>query len=88
VKRTYPKILRNRKARIERRLAPRHWSAQPEPMLRGGNVRYEMAERTGRWAVRNGVMHTLVQQLGLAARSISTWSCSRCICPITRAITC
>ncbi len=38
VKRGYRKILRNRKARIERRLALRNWSDQPQPMLRGGTL--------------------------------------------------
>jgi hypothetical protein len=67
VNRTYRKILRNRKARIQRRLAPKHWSAQAQPMLRGGNLRYEMAERAGAIGCGGvGVMHTLVQRLGLA----------------------
>ncbi len=67
MKRRYQKILRNCKARIERRLAPRNWCEQPEPMLRGGNVHYEMAERTKAVGCGGlGVMHTLVQQLGLA----------------------
>jgi hypothetical protein len=66
VKRGYRKILRNRKARIERRLAPRNWSDQPQPMLRGGNLRYEMAERAGAVGCGGlGAMHTLVQRLGL-----------------------
>lgn len=66
VKRSYRKILRNRKARIERRLAPRNWTDQPQPMLRGGNLHYEMAERAGAVGCGGlGVMHTLVQRLGL-----------------------
>jgi len=66
VKRKYPKILRNRKARIARRLAPRNWCAQEEPMLQGGNLHYEMAERTGAVGCGGvGVIHTLVQRLGL-----------------------
>jgi len=66
VKRSYRKILRNRKARIERRLAPRNWSDQPQPMLRGGNLHYEMAERAGAVGCGGlGVMHTLVQRVGL-----------------------
>lgn len=66
VKRQYPRILRNRKARIERRLRPRNGSDQAKPMLRGGNVRYEMAERTKAVGCGGlGVMHTLVQRLGL-----------------------
>ena len=66
VKRDYPKILRNRKARIERRLAPRNWCDQPEPMLRGGNLHYEVAERAGAVGCGGiGAMHTMVQRLGL-----------------------
>lgn len=66
VKRSYRKILRNRKARIERRLAPRNWSDQAQPMLRGGNLRYEMAERAGAVGCGGlGAMHTLAQRLGL-----------------------
>jgi hypothetical protein len=47
VSRKYPKILRNRKRRIERRLAPRNWKAQEEPMLRGSNIHYELSEKSG-----------------------------------------
>lgn len=66
VKRKYPKILRNRKDRIARRLGPRNWCDQAEPMLRGGNVRYEMAERTKAVGCGGlGVIHTLAQRLGL-----------------------
>lgn len=66
VNRGYPGILRNRKARIERRLAPRNWCHQALPMLRGGNLRYEMAERAkGVGCGGVGVMHTLAQRLGL-----------------------
>ena len=43
----YQRRLRNRKRRIDRRLDPeRRWGAQPEAMTRGGNLHYEMAERT------------------------------------------
>ena len=66
VNRKYPRILRNRKARIERRLRPRNWRDQAEPMLRGGNVHYEMAGRTKAVGCGGlGVMHTLAQRLGL-----------------------
>ena len=66
VKRTYPKILRNRKARIERRLRPKNWTAQDQPMMRGGNARYEMAERTGAVGCGGlGAMHEMAQRLGL-----------------------
>jgi hypothetical protein len=46
VKRGYPKILRNRKRRIQRRLDPeRGWSDQAEPIMRASNIHYEMAEK-------------------------------------------
>ena len=64
--RNYPKILRNRKRRIQRRLQPKNWEDQPRPMLRASNIHYEMAERTG--AVNCGgigAMHLMIQRLGL-----------------------
>lgn len=68
VKRSYRKILRNRKARLERRLARKNFSAQAQPMLRGGNLRYEMAERAGAVGCGGlGAIHTMVQRLGLVA---------------------
>ncbi len=66
VKRSYRKILRNRKARIERRLAPRNWSAQAQPMLRGRNRCYQMGERAGAVGCGGlGVIHSMAQRLGL-----------------------
>lgn len=47
MKRSDRKILRSRKAPIERRLARKNFSDQPQPMLLGGNVHYAMAERAG-----------------------------------------
>ena len=68
MKRTYPKILRNRKRRIQRRLDPdKGWSDQPVPMMSASNIHFEMAERA---RVVNyggiGAMHLMVQKLGLA----------------------
>jgi len=66
VNRNYPKILRNRKKRIQRRLAPKNWEDQPRPMFKGSNIHYEMAERVE--AVHCGgigAMHLMVQRLGL-----------------------
>lgn len=66
VSRTYRKILRNRKNRIERRLAPKNWDHQPRPMFKASNIHYEMAERVQ--AVNCGgigAMHLMVQRLGL-----------------------
>jgi Transposase DDE domain group 1 len=66
VNRTYRKILRNRKARIQRRLAPKNFCAQAQPMLRGSNLHYEMARRSGAVGCGGiGAIHTLAQRLGL-----------------------
>lgn len=64
--RTYRKILRNRKNRIQRRLAPRNWQQQPSPMFKASNIHYQMAQRVQ--AVNCGgigAMHLMVQRLGL-----------------------
>jgi hypothetical protein len=66
VKRRYPKILRNRKKRIQRRLEPCHWEEQERPMLKASNIRYEMAERVQATSCGGiGAMHLMVQRLGL-----------------------
>lgn len=40
---SYRKIIRNRKRRIERRLDPeKAWNNQPEPIMTAGNIHYEM----------------------------------------------
>ncbi len=64
--RTYPKILRNRKQRIERRLKPKNCEDQPRPMFKASNIHYEMAERTAAMNCGGiGAMHLMVQRLGL-----------------------
>ena len=66
VNRSYRKILRNRKNRIERRLSPKNWEDQPRPMFKASNIQYEMADRVQ--AVNCGgigAMHLMVQRLGL-----------------------
>ena len=66
VNRIYPKILRNRKQRIARRLQPTNWEDQPRPMLKASNIHYEMAERTTAMNCGGiGAMHLMVQRLGL-----------------------
>jgi len=66
VNRTYPKILRNRKHRIQRRLKPQNWEDQPRPMLKASNIVYEMAERAqGMNCGGIGALHLMVQRLGL-----------------------
>jgi hypothetical protein len=66
VSRSYPKVLRNRKRRIQRRLAPRHWEAQEQPMMGGSNIHYELSAKT-RGAAYGGVgaVHLMAQGLGL-----------------------
>lgn len=66
MKRTYRKILRNRKARIERRLSPKNWEDQPSPMFKASNIHYEMADRVqGVNCGGIGAIHLMVQRLGL-----------------------
>ena len=66
VSRNYPKILRNRKRRIERRLAPRNWENQPQPIMRGSNIHYELSGRIAGTSYGGmGAMHTMAQALGL-----------------------
>lgn len=65
-KRTYPKILRNRKRRIERRLEPRSYEDQPRPMFAASNIRYEMAGKTqGISCGGIGAFHQLARRIGL-----------------------
>ena len=67
VKRSYPKILRNRKRRIQRRLDPeRGWSDQAEPIMRASIIHYEMAEKAR--AVNCGgigAIHVMINKLEL-----------------------
>jgi hypothetical protein len=68
VNRTYPKILRNRKQRIARRLDPeRRWPEQSQPMMSARNLHFEMAHR-GRAINCGGIgaLHLLGHKLGLA----------------------
>ena len=66
MKRSYRKILRNRKNRIARRLAPKPWQDQPRPMLKASNIAYEMSERVQAVGCGGiGAMHLMVQRLGL-----------------------
>ena len=66
MKRAYPKILRNRKARITRRLKPRAWPEQPHPMMSGSNIHYEMADRAQAASCGGiGAIHLLAQKIGL-----------------------
>ena len=57
-----------RKRRIERRLRPRTWKAQPGPMYRASNIQYEHSDRVRGLASGGiGAMHRLAQQTSLVA---------------------
>src|SRR3989337_3043316 len=61
----HQKIAR-RKRRIERRLRPRTWTAQPTPMYRASNIQYEHSDRVRGLASGGiGAMHRLAQHTGL-----------------------
>jgi len=68
VNRKYPKILRNRKRRIQRRLDPeRRWTEAETPMMSASNIHFEMAERSQALNYGGiGAMHLMGQKLGLA----------------------
>lgn len=64
--RSYRKILRNRKARIERRLAPKQYEDQAAPMLSATNIHYEMSEKIDGLSYGGiGAIHQMVGRLGL-----------------------
>ena len=64
--RKYPKILRNRKQRIARRLKPRNWPEQDKPMFGASNIHLEMAEKTLAMGCGGiGAIHLLAQKIGL-----------------------
>ena len=67
MKRSYPKILRNRKCRNRRRLDPeRGWSDQSEPIMRASNIHYEMAEKARAGNCGGiGAIHLMINKLGL-----------------------
>jgi hypothetical protein len=67
VSRFYPKIIRNRKRRIERRLARKQYEDQSKPILRASNIHYEMAEKSQGISYGGiGAIHQMVGRLGLA----------------------
>lgn len=58
--------VRNRKRRIERRLRPKNWSKQDEPMFKTNNIHYEVSERTRGVGVGGvGAIHKLALESGL-----------------------
>jgi hypothetical protein len=68
VKRSYPKILRNRKRRIQRRLDPERGLERSGGADHEGNIHYEMAEKPGRSTAGASRDPSDGQQTGVAAR--------------------
>lgn len=63
------KILAERKRNLRKRLAPKRWREQAQPMFRSANRVYEMSGRAqGISCGGIGAMVTLVERLGLPAR--------------------
>ena len=69
MKRSYPKIIRNRKRRIERRLAGRghvHGRGEGGPVMSASNIHYEMAEKAQGISYGGiGAIHQMLQRFGL-----------------------
>ena len=64
--REYRKILRNREARIVRRLLRKQWCSQVKPMMSGGNIHYEMSGKAEAITCGGiGAFHHLVRRVGL-----------------------
>jgi hypothetical protein len=63
------RILRNRKRKLDRRLARKQYENQPRPMLTARNIQYEMAERTRAIDCGGiGAFHVLAQNVGLTGQ--------------------
>ena len=66
MKRKNHQLLACRGRRIRDRLARRRWKDQPHPMLRAGNIRYELAQRDRAITCGGiGAVHLLAQHVGL-----------------------
>ena len=60
------KILAQDKRKLQKRLAPKAWADQAEPMFQAVNLHYEMSEKSRAIGCGGiGAMHTLVTRLGL-----------------------
>jgi len=68
VKKNISKKLAKRKRKIAKRLQKRNWQDQPRPMMRGGNIRYDIDGRHQAIAYGGiGNIHQLAQRSGLVA---------------------
>lgn len=64
--RSYRKIIRNRKQRIERRLGRKEYADQPSAIMSASNIHYEMAEKSQGISYGGiGAIHQMAGRLGL-----------------------
>ncbi|HUI06910.1 MAG TPA: IS1380 family transposase [Verrucomicrobiae bacterium] len=62
----YRRHLQKRKQRIRRRLKPRPWTHQRQPMLSASNIHYELSDKCCATSYGGiGALHLMVQKLGL-----------------------
>lgn len=62
----YSKIIKNRQQRIERRLGKKKWEDQPEPIMKGSNIHYEMSGKSQAISCGGiGVFHQMAKRIGL-----------------------
>ena len=60
------KILAQDKRKLQKRLAPKAWADQAEPMFQAVNLHYQMSEKSRAIGFGGiGAMHTMVTRLGL-----------------------
>lgn len=65
-KKAISNILDKRACRLARRLDSKNTSAQAEPVLKGGNIKYEISERVGAINAGGiGAIHVMAQKIGL-----------------------
>jgi len=66
VKKSIQQKLEKGKRSLNERLGPRNWTEQDRPMFQGGNITYEIADRTQAIDCGGlGALHTMVCKLGL-----------------------
>ena len=79
------KNMKNRKRRIERRLADRNWTDQAAPMFSASNIHYEMGERTRGTAVGGiGMMQLVARRTGRVQSHRRECACAEAALAVSR----
>lgn len=66
MKKNVARLLRNRKRKLDRRLARKQYENQPRPMFSAGNIHYELADRTQAIGCGGlGAIHMMCRNIGL-----------------------